>query len=301
MSQIQHIEKVALIGANGHVGKHFLEELLRTGVKSIIVNYDDENSLVSALKCQQFLIITLSVMTPPDTHGKIVKAAAKADVPYIMPNCHGLDFENEILHEENAVGTDPVRHVAQVKSHGISCIAIVCGFWYEWSLSLGEPFFGFDIKNKKVTFFDDGKTEVNISTWRQCGRALAALLSLPETGPSPALSDWKNNPVYIDSFRITQRDMLDSLNRVLGTTDASWEIKYEASSARYMDGIERMQKGDTVGFAKAMYSRNFYPNAASDFSAKGLANDILALPEDNLDEATKRAVEMVESGWNPFG
>ena len=30
------------------------------------------------------------------------------------------------------------------------------------------------------------------------------------------------------------------------------------------------------------------------------ANDALGLPHEDLDEATKRTVEMVESGWKPF-
>jgi len=94
-------------------------------------------------------------------------------------------------------------------------------------LTLGEPWFGFDIKNKKVTFFDAGKTRVNVSTWRQCGRALAAL---PESGASPALSQWKNKPFYFASFMVSQRDMLDSIHRVTGPTDKDWEIAYEPTA-----------------------------------------------------------------------
>jgi hypothetical protein len=56
-----------------------------------------------------------------------------------------------------------------------------------------------------------------------------------------------------------------------------------------------------MGFAKAMYTRIFFPNGGGDFeSSRGLANSAIGLPEDSLDEATKRVVEMVESGWNPF-
>ena len=157
------------------------------------------------------------------------------------------------------------------------------------------------MKNKKVTFFDDGKTRISVSTWRQCGRALAALLSLPESGGSPALSQWKNKPFYIASFLINQRDMLDSIHRVTGTTDHDWEISYEPTDQRYKDGLDEMQKGIRTGFAKSMYSRVFYPNGDGDFeSSRGLANDLIGLPKEELDDATKRTVEMVESGWNPF-
>lgn len=266
------------------------------------VNYDDDGqSLVAALQGQQFLVITLSVSTPPDTHSKIVKAAAKAGVPYIMPNVYGFDIQNESLRKEDLSSATSLQRCAEVESLGASYIAMVCGFWYEWSLALGEPWFGFDIKNKTVTFFDDGTTRVNVSTWRQCGRALAGLLSLPESGASPAVSQWKNKPFYFASFKVSQRDMLDSIHRVIGTTDKDWEITYEPTAQRYKNGIDEMQKGAMTGFAKAIYSRAFFPNGDGDFeSSRGLANDLIGLPKEDLDEATKRTVEMVDSGWNPF-
>lgn len=51
-----------------------------------------------------------------------------------------------------------------------------------------------------------------------------------------------------------------------------------------------------------MYARVFYPDGSGDYeSSKGLDNEALGLPHEDLDEATKRAVEMVNSGWNPYG
>ena len=265
------------------------------------MDYDDEASLVSALQGQQFLAITLSVRAPPDTHSKLVQAAVKAGVPYIMPNMYGFDKENKSFAEESLVGATYIKYITELESLGASYIAMVCGFWYEWSLALGEPWFGFDIKERKVTFFDDGNTRINVSTWQQCGRALAALVSLPESGASPAISQWKDKSLYIASFKLSQRDMLDSLHRVIGTTDKDWTITYEPTAQRYKNGIDEMQKGAMTGFAKALYSRCFYPNGDGDYeSSRGLANDLIGLPKEDLDEATKRAVEMVESGWNPF-
>ena len=291
-------------------GKHTVTAVTRTdsegtlpaGVKVAQVNYDHGGqSLVSALQGQQFLVITLSVRAPPDIHSKLVKAAATAGLPYIMPNAYGFDIQNEALGKEDLYGATSLQRRAEIESLGSSYIAMVCGFWYEWSLALGEAWFGFDVKNRKVTFFDDGKTRVNVSTWRQCGRALAALLSSSESGASPAVSEWKNKPFYFASFRVSQRDMLDSTHRVTGTTDKDWEITYEATDQRHQNGLDEMQKGAMTGFAKAMYSRIFYPNGDGDLeSSRGLSNSLMGLPKEDLDEATNRAVEMVESRWHPF-
>jgi len=308
--------------ATGHVGKYFVEELLKTGkhkitaltradskgtppagVKTVQVDYDDDGkSLVSALQGQQFLIISLSVMAPADLHSKVVKAAVKAGVPHIMPNVYGSDIRNKKLGEEDLYGAGALQRCLEIESLGSSYTAMTCGFWYEWSLALGEQWFGFDIKNRKVTFFDDGKTRVNTSTWIQCGRVLGALLSLPEGGAPPALSDWKNEPLYLTSFTVSQRDMLDSIHRVKGTSDKDWEIKYEPTAERYQTGLAEMKNGIRTGFAKAMYTRAFFPNGDGNYgSHKRLANELFGLPKEDFDEATKRAVDMVESGWNPFG
>lgn len=312
--------------ATGRIGKHFAEELLKTGhhtVTALIrpdtktdnlpngigtasVDYDDpeSGSLISALQGQDFLIITLSVMAPPDLHSKIVQAAVKAGVPYIMPNIYGHDITNKALAAEESYVARAVQQREEIEKLGASYIVLVCGFWYEWSLALGEPWFGFDIKNRTVTFFDEGTTKVNISTWQQCGRAVAALLSLPVSGgpEEPKVEDWKDKMLCISSFRISQRDMLDSLNRVLGTTDGEWTITKQPTAERRREGLEEFQRGQMTGFAKAMYARIFYPSGDGDYeSSRDLANGVLGLPREELDEATKRAVEMVESGWNPFG
>lgn len=238
----------------------------------------------------------------PDAHAKLVQAAGKAGVPYIMPNLYGNDYRHESLGDTDWSKTHYAEKIAQVESTGVSSyIAMVCGFWYEWSLALGEITFGFDIKDRKATFFDDGNTVIAVSTWDQCGRAVAALLSLPERGASPSVADWKNKPLYISSFRVSQRDMLDSLHRVLGTTDKDWEITHESSEKRFRDGLEEQARGSRQGFAKALYSPNFFPDGRGDYETnQGVSNKLLGLPKESLDEATKRVVEMVESGWNPF-
>ncbi|KAI1084689.1 hypothetical protein F5B20DRAFT_217916 [Whalleya microplaca] len=319
MDPTKPLEKIAIIGATGHIGEVFVAALLKTGKHSITaltraeskrilpegvkraqVDYDNQESLVAALQGQQFLIITLAVRAPPDTHGKIIQAAAKAGVPYVMPNFYGSDIRNPKLGDDK-FGAIIKQQVSEMENLGVSYISLACGTWYEWSLALGEKWFGFTIPERKVTFFDDGKTVVNVSTWSLCGRAIAALLSLPESGASPALSDWKNEPLYIASFQVSQRDMLDSLHRVLGTTDSDWDIKYESTAKRAQEGMGEFSRGIRTGIAKYMYAKLFISSRAGEFdNPKGVANKVLGLPEESLDEATGRAVHMVESGWNPL-
>lgn len=122
-----------------------------------------------------------------------------------------------------------------------------------------------------------------------------------ENDTSPNVAQWKNKPLYISSFLVSQREMLDSVHRVMGTTDKDWEIVFEKSGERYAKGLEDMKNGERMGFARAMYSRIFFPNGGGDYeSTAGLDNDKIGLKKDDLDEATKRTVELVATGWNPF-
>ena len=196
---------------------------------------------------------------------------------------------------------DDVRNVF-VPDGGVepSFVALCNGFWYEFSLSMGEPWFGFDIKNRRVTLYDEGNVKINTSTWDLCGRAVASLLSLPIVASGdnkPALESWKNGGVHISSFLISQRDMLDSLNRVLGTTDIGWTITKQPARERYQQGLQQLQGGDRLGYAKAMYARLFFAGEGGDYeTGYELDNGKLGLPKEDLDEATRRAVEMVKGG-----
>ncbi|KAJ5211184.1 hypothetical protein N7491_011004 [Penicillium cf. griseofulvum] len=315
------ITRVAIVGATGRIGGAFTQSLLQTGQHTVTaltredskgklpdgvqvarVNYDDEDSLIKALNGQQFLIITLSFRAPEDLNGRIVAAAGKAGVLYIMPNAYGYPVRPEGVKDGSPYGKIVLSRISEAQNGVSSSVTLSCGFWYEWSLACGEQWFGFTIKDRKVTFFDDGTRIIGVSTWDQCGRALAALLSLPESGSAPALADFKNKEVPINSFRVSQRDILDSLHRVLGTTDSDWEITHESVAKRLADGAEEMAKGDVRGFAKVLYGNVLSPtNEMGDFAGiMELANDKLGLPKEDLDEATKRAADMVAGGWNPF-
>jgi hypothetical protein len=124
------------------------------------------------------------VAAAPDLYGKITTAAGKAGMPYIMPNAYGFPPAST-PRPDNIFTKFSVDRIADITGNGVStAVTISYGFWYKWSLALGNEWFGSEIRDRKVTFFDDGLRTITTSTWDQCGRALAALLSLPETSQS---------------------------------------------------------------------------------------------------------------------
>lgn len=305
--------------AGGHIGKPFTNALLKTGIHNITavtrvgskskipagvtvveVDYDSEESLVAAFKGQQFLVISLGVTVPEDVQGKLIKAAAKAGVAYIMPNVYGFDPKGEGV-SNPIIGAGTMRRIKDVEDAGIPWVVLTTGFWYEWGLALGDNWFGVDVNKKQAWFCDDGNLPMNTSTWSRCGEAFAALLSLPESGVSPSLADFKNNPCYVDSFgvSVTQRTILESVQRATGTTDKDWEITCEPWEKRYKDGLAEVKTNPSRGFPKALYAHGWSPSGGREYTQK-LDNEMLGLKPEDLDAVTKTVVDKVHSGWNPW-
>jgi hypothetical protein len=320
-----HVSNIAIVGAGGQVGEYFTKHLLSTGKHTITaltredsttklpsgvtakkINYSEPSTLVSALQGQDVLIITMAVTAPPDTQTKLIDAAAEAGVRWIFPNEYSSDPTNESLQNEIFLGPGRVKIRKYIESLGASSwIGFVCSFWYEYSLAASPNTYGFDFAKKEVTFYDKGETKINTTTWEQCGRAMAAMLSLKvlpedENDKEPTLSMFKNEHPYVSSFLVSQRDMFESVLRVTGDKESDWTVKYEDVKERYQSGMKLMQEGDRQnGFGRLLYARVFYPGDGDYESKVGLHNKVLGLPEEDFDEATKRAVDLAAEG-GPF-
>lgn len=310
----RHIQHVAIVGATGRQGSHIVSHLLKAGkhtvtaitrdgssaspadgVKVAKVNYDNHDSLVAALKGQDALIITIAVTAPPDTSEKLIRAAADAKVPWVLPDEWGIDGTNEQLGKECFLGPPKKAIRDLIEELGVSSyVAVACGFWYQYSLGTIKERYGFDFQKKEVIFYDDGNTKISTSTWDQVARAVTALLSMDV---AELEEKFKNKFAYVSSFNVSQKDMFESIKRVTGTSDSDWKVDYQPSSERVAEGMKQMKEGGRApGFVKVLYGRCFYPNGDMNFEAKyGLANDLLGLPNEDLDECTKDAIEISDN------
>ncbi|CAJ2510889.1 Uu.00g065140.m01.CDS01 [Anthostomella pinea] len=323
MSQANYIKKVAIVGATGTVGKPIVEALLKLGkheltaltrqdsnaimpqgLKATKVNYAESTSLAAGLAGQDALIITLPGTTPQATHFALIEAAAAAKVPFILPNLWGIDVSFNDVGRDLYMGPTILDVCAKIEEHGVSAwMGMVTGFWYEFSLGMGPNTYGMDWKNRTFTFFDDGETLINTITWPQTGRAVANLLSLP-ISPAPAspgapsLSNYKNKYVYTSSFLMSQKEMFASVLRVSGTSSSDWTLKYQPSAERVDEGKKELGEGKgQAAYQKLLYSRVFYPDGTGNFEGRrGLDNEVLGLPREDMDEFTRIAIERAEQG-----
>jgi hypothetical protein len=288
-------------------GKHNLTAITRAESNSVLpdgvtrrnVDYNDHESIVSALRGHDFLVISMSVFAP-DAQPKLIAAARDAGVKWIMPNEYGIDYERfPKTGEDTKLGPPAVAIRQSIRAAGLNFVSLACSFWYEFSLAGTSARYGFDFAKREVTFFDDGETKITTSTWLQCGRALAALLSLPvyplnEQDQQLTLSHFRDRSASISSFYVSQKDMFESVLRVTGTKEGDWKISYEGAEARHKRGGELFAQGDFGGYAMMLYARSFYKDSPADIQAV-LENEKLGLPKEDFDEATKRAVEMAKN------
>ena len=197
------------------------------------VNYEDEASLVEALKGQDVLLNCLSVATPSETERRMIDAAAVAGVQWVVPKEQrsGALISHQTHKSDRHIGSLPLDRTlvlicgragpvsvwcwlpgnpAVHREQGMFWAAQCSSFWYEHSL-VSPQCFGFELEKKRVTFFDDGTTRVTATTWDQRARAIASRLSLPlESNEIAHLMQWKNRQHYCSSFYVSQRDVLES-------------------------------------------------------------------------------------------
>jgi hypothetical protein len=276
---------------------------LPDGFHVVKASNDDHEALVAALRGQDALLITLSVLAPEGTQLKLIRAAAEAGVPWVLPNDWGCDTaDSAVVNDIPGISKTPQGR-KDVAATGVSSyLSVTTGFWYEWSLAI-PPSYGFDFPSKTVTFFDEGETKISTSTWPQVGRAVAALLSLPikpeGEDKERCLEHFRNKIVYVNSFNASQKDMLDSVLRVTGDKLEDWTINKELARERYASAAKALQNGDRMAYVRMMYTRVFFDDGNGNFEAReGTANKILGLAQESIDEATARSIERAEaSPW----
>lgn len=146
---------VTLVGAKGTIGAPILAALLAAGHNTTVLtrpgskpnfssavavhvgDYGDENFVVSSLKGQDVLILALG-HAAYDAQVPLIKAAAKAGVPYIVPCEFGSDPTHPKLNAEIQLMNVKAPYRKLIEDLGVSSwIGVVNNPWVEFSIRLG--------------------------------------------------------------------------------------------------------------------------------------------------------------------
>ncbi|OHE98619.1 NmrA-like family protein [Colletotrichum orchidophilum] len=258
-------KSVLLVGANGTLGAKILDSLVaaksfklsalkRAGSKSTIeypadqvqvVEVDDELSyegLKKAFAGQEAVIVSFR-LRDLDQHLRIAEAASAAGVKHFMPADFGsIDADNPRARELIKLyrWKLAVRLKAQEladKNPNFAWTGIVCGHFFDWGVK--EGFLHAYLDTKKIDVIDGGDIKASVATLPRVGEAVVRILNLGVTEVT------KNKTLFIQSFCITQNELLKSLEKATGS---KWTIN-EVESQSFID--KHKKKAD-AGDAEAI-------------------------------------------------
>ncbi|KAL0936046.1 oxidoreductase [Colletotrichum truncatum] len=303
----QQGRKIAIVGASGNVGGLTLNALLEKGIHTITAvtraessatfpekvivkkgSYDDESFLVSAFQGQDVVLLALGFSSYSTGQEPLIRAAAKAGVKWILPTEFGSSPDPSKLLDSSPILQGKIKTRKLIEELGANWIAIVNNPWLDWSLPSG--FWGIDVKNRTATLYDGGKTKFVTTNLPTTGKGTAGVLSLPDA----ELEKYRNKPFYLKSFYLTQRDILDSVQRATGTTDKDWKIEEADAATVVAKAEENAKNGDHFAGLIAFYVNHMRQGWGGDYNDKVTDLSKIGLEEESLDETIKRVVKEIQ-------
>ena len=294
-----------MVGATGTIGSVTLAALLKTSIHTITAisrtesnatfpsevtvkkgNYSDPSFLASALQGQDVLILQVNMMPDAmESQVTLIEAAAKAGVRWVLPTEFGSDIYSPIAEDFPMTGMKK-KYRDLIEEKGMNWVAIINNPWFDWSMKAGM--WSIDIPGRKATLFNIGDAKFSTTTLGQVGRGVASLLSLPDE----KLDTYRNRPVYLRSFLINQREIVNSAIRATGTKESDWEIKKQEPEVAIKASRDAVAAGNPMAFVGEFYLAHMQEGRGGNYEKKAAKDaEVLGLKEESLDEVIKRVVE----------
>ena len=301
--------KIVTVGGSGQCGTPTLAALLDMGIHTITAvtrvdstssfppnvevlrgSYDDTVFITSALQGQDVLILHLSLMAPSSVGLNFIDGATKVGIPWILPSEFGCDTGNPKFRNEVLAVKEKDQYRERIEQLGVSSwIGVVNNPWFSFSLKTG--LFGIDILNRRARLYDDGTVKAITTTLPKVGKSVAALLSLPDA----QLAQFKNKFVYLSSFRVSQREILDAVMRATATSGRDWTVE-KVSSVKVINAAkERASAGDMSAVMEVLYGTVFTEGHGGDYEGtREIVNGLLGLEEEDFEEVVREVVRDIE-------
>lgn len=267
-------------------------------------------SLTHVFQGQDAIVNTVPVVHFEDQQ-QIIDAAIAAKVKRFLPNEFGVDNSAEGVGEVATayfkVKREVVAYLRQKQAEGLSWTALCTGSWVDWvriflgipphtqicffrmygmgltllkSLSEGQGLLGFDIGSRTGLLLDNGNHKFIGTTVEKVGEATASVLLHSEKTA--------NQYVHVSSFTLTQRLVLETLERISNS-----EFRMETMSVEELFAIAKkhQEEGDADGayhrlvtaFVCSGNKAVYFPEKAAHW------NNVLGLKQrETLDEMMRR-------------
>lgn len=301
------IVNVTLVGATGSLGSHIHDALVTEGTFNVTVlqrassksipahvekirtiRISDDlplDELTESLRGQDAVIVCYR---PRDASAQIKfgVASAAAGVRRLIPadfgSCDsGGKRERELvpLFESKLQIRESLQKLAD-ENEGFSWTSLVNGHFFDWGLR--ENFLHFNMQTRKAEIIDDGHMKSSQATLAQVARATVRILQRPEVT--------KNRMLFIQSFCVSQNEILKSLEKAMGVT---WETKRYDSEQFIKEKKALADKGDMDAIEDLVFVLGAIDGNWEE--KPDFAMDLLGLENENLDEEVQKVVDELAS------
>ena len=310
------IKNVIIIGATGYIGQPILSALISSGFTVSALTRSSSNStfkfpdnvavhktdysipsLLQAFKNQDAVVSAIGGFSTSQQVA-ILDAAVAAGVKRFVPSEYGVDSslpDVEYFVPLIKGKKDTIAYLKEKETSGLSWTAICVGAFFDGTFRTPGSM-GWDVPRRKALIFDGGNNEYEATNLDQIARTVAAVLST---------KNWehtKNEFVYINPFTVTQNQVLAALEKVSGEKFKIQHAEVAQLSERSLERIKSpdtsLVKGDVYDEAfpsahfgsivAAIYGHGGFNNYSK---TRGLWNEKLGLPKEDLDGALAKVVE----------
>jgi len=162
---------------------------------------------------------------------------------------------------------------------------ITTGGFLDWGFDNG--FLGYDIPNRTVTLYDEGKYLVSGTTLPSIGKAVVAVIHHPELT--------LNKRIYIADATCTQQEALALFEKYSGT---KWTVKHISTKDSHKQGADYYAKGDLLNGIRAYILAAVYNGQGSGNFQGKTSNKALGLQTISLEQLVKEAIERSKANTN---
>ncbi|KAJ5377468.1 NmrA-like family protein [Penicillium cataractarum] len=294
------LKNIALVGASGNIGKIILDSLVVSPDFEITVVSRKESKAVfpsgvavhksdfsdadleAVFKGKDAVISALGA-TGFGEQKKLVDAAIRVGVNRFIPSEFSANSLNDtVLHLLPLFGQkrELIEYLKTKEADGFTWTGIATSGLLDWGLANG--FLQFDIANRTATIWDGGRKSFSLINEKSLGQSVVSVLQNPE--------QTKNKYLYVASVETTQLEILAALEKETGT---KWTFQETTTETQLSESAKKLTGGDFEGafiLVRATVFGNTLGLNANYVKDTELANDILGLKLESVEETVKRVV-----------
>ncbi|GBC02779.1 hypothetical protein RclHR1_04810010 [Rhizophagus clarus] len=241
--------------------------LASKGAKIVYADYDQKDDLVKVLKGTDVFVSAINGLVGDeasrfyDNQIPLLSAAKEASVKRFIPSEFGSEFEAGV----HPFADDKLKFHEEVKKSGLEYTIFYTGLFQEF---LG--WFGFDVKNKKATFYTDGDKKLNTTSMPDIGKYVVESLKIQKA---------RNDYIKVAGAILTLNEYLQKFEQVTGS---KWEVIEDKDVIhRYQNKIEPIPSPH----------ENFKAIVAQNKQFEDLDNDKFSLTPRPVIEAIEKLVK----------